>query len=233
VAEVDIVRRVYASARPALRNWELAGPELAQAWREALEALETILIDDATKPDDATSQASGPGAEALGPVLLQRWQGATAEGWEAKCRVADDKDFRRQLRRAETKALSAQTSSLRLLESFLGFGCGSASHQDPEAERLVADCRRETGLGPRQCDPAALTTLLHTAALAGLSWSAAGAAELEQPVALPEGALALSEARGPYVDALARAADAMEARLGLGRIVALYYRSSTSYQIHY
>ena len=68
--------------------------------------------------------------------LKLKWEAATSDGWEAKCGLLDDKDFRRRLRKAESKASACMRAALQLLESLLGVPCGSGGAAESSVRAL-------------------------------------------------------------------------------------------------
>ena len=84
------------------------------------------------------------------PVGIRlKWEAASAGGWEAKLALIEDKEWRRRLRKVESKAAAQPRAALLYLESLLGLPCGGgggggggkAQHcsllpsMDPSAER--------------------------------------------------------------------------------------------------
>ena len=71
---------------------------------------------------DAADADKPGGAMPVGIRL--KWEAASAGGWDAKLALIEDKEWRRRLRKVESKAAAPARAALLYLESLLGLPCG-------------------------------------------------------------------------------------------------------------
>ena len=147
-AEDPVIARVRGATVTTLKSWKAASKVIFNQWSSGLEALEESLDDKdndefADARDGDSDEAEGEAgeedtaADSFIPTGLKlKWEAASAEGWEAKCGLLDDKDFRRRLRKAESKASACMRAALQLLESLLGVPCGSGSASESSVRAL-------------------------------------------------------------------------------------------------
>ena len=156
--EDPVIPRVRGATITTLKSWKAASKLIRDQWSAALEALEDSLSTeddgftdarDGEEPEQAEEEDETGGTGGFIPAGVRlKWEAATAEGWDAKCGLLDDKDFRRRLRKAESKASTCLRAALQLLESLLGVPCGSGGGGGGGGGNSAADEQQQAMKGP-------------------------------------------------------------------------------------
>jgi hypothetical protein len=218
--ESPVIPRVRGATITTLKSWKAASKLIRDQWSASLEALEDSLADgefedalDDGQPnpnEEDEDEGGGGGSAGFIPAGVRlKWEAATAESWDAKCGLLDDKDFRRRLRKAESKASACMRAALQLLESLVGVPCGSGSGGNGNS---AAEDQQMKG----PVDQALVTSrkrgsLVSLGAMAVLTTAAGLAISLDNRVKGPNSVeTTMAEAQAPYREAVVWALEAMD-----------------------
>lgn len=219
--ESPVIPRIRGATITTLKSWKAASKLIRDQWSAALGALEDSLMeddgefedardDDQPNPDEEDEEDGGGGSAGFIPTGVRlKWEAATAESWDAKCALLDDKDFRRRLRKAESKASACMRAALQLLESLVGVPCGSGG--GGSANSAAEDQQMK---GP--VDQALVTSrkrgsLVSFGAMAVLTTAAGLAISLDNGVKGQNSVeTTMAEAQAPYREGVVWALEAMD-----------------------
>ena len=219
--ESPVIPRVRGATITTLTSWKAASKLIRDQWSAALEALEDSVVTesddfadahDGEEPEPtAEEEEESGGSSGFVPAGVRlKWEAATADGWDAKCALLDDKDFRRRLRKAESKASACMRAALQLLESLVGVPCGSGGGGSNVGE----DQQMKGPIDQALATSRKRGSLVSLGAMAVLATATGLATSLDNVVTAPNGQHAvettIAEAQAPYRDGVVWALEAMD-----------------------